>query len=229
MNIDPSLYDKYGKDKVDAAVAYLTYKNVEPLPKAEIPGVPTLYVFRHGQTTDNADMVFSGWRDVDLTEAGVEQANVLAEKLKEKEIHLLIASDLIRAVKTMAIAMSKNEYAKNLEINKDARIKERNYGELQGKSKLQLQLENPSLAHDYRRSYSVTPPGGESLANVVHRVKPFIEEISEQMKEHNINVAVSCHGNSIRAIRQYFEGLSNDETAVIETPLGQDYAAYPIK
>jgi len=229
MIIDPALYQKYSKEKVDAAVAFLNYRQVTALPKEEIEGVPTLYVFRHGETTDNHEMLFSGWRDVDLTENGVKQAEVLADKIKNKKFHMLVTSDQRRAIRTMVIAVSKNEYAKNLEIVKDPRIKERSYGDLQGKSKLLLLLENPQLAHDYRRSYSVVPPNGESLEMVVKRVTPFIEELLPKMKEFNINVAVSCHGNSIRAIRQYLEHLSNEETAEIETPLGQDYAAYAIK
>ena len=228
MSVDPALYQKYPKEKIDEAIAFLTYKKVTPMPKTELPGVPTLYVFRHGETTDNAAMIFSGWRDVDLTEKGIEQVMLLTDKLANKKIDMLIASDQIRSVHTMEIAISKNEHAKGLEIIRDARIKERRYGDLQGTSKLQIQLENPELALKYRRSYDTVPPNGESLAMVVKRVTSFIEEIVPKMKEFNINVAVSCHGNSIRGFRQYFEHLSNDETATIENPLGQDYLAYAI-
>lgn len=230
MNIDPALYEKYGKEKVDEIVKFLSYKKEpQPLPKDENPNYPVLYVFRHGQTTDNADFLFSGWRDVDLTDEGIKQAEILAEKLKDKKIHMLVASDQIRAIKTMQIAISKNEYAKDLEIHKEPRIKERSYGDLQGKSKLEMKLSNPELATKYRRSYSDVPPSGESIEMVAKRVNEFLDEIIPLMKENNINVALSCHGNSIRGIRQRFEDLTNEETAHIETPLGQDYAAYSIK
>lgn len=227
--IDPAIYQKYPREKVDEAIAFLTYKHTAELPKEEFSGIPTLYVFRHGETTDNAAMLFSGWRDVDLTETGAEQALILAEKLKNKKIDMLVTSDMQRAIHTMEIAISKNENAKKLDLIKDSRIKERRYGDLQGTSKLLLQLENPNLSHNYRRSYDTVPPSGESLEMVVKRVQQFIDEIIPKMKEFNINVAVSCHGNSMRGFRQYFEHLSNEETATIESPLGQDYAAYAIK
>lgn len=222
-------YAKYPKPQVDEAVAYLSYHDAKPLPKDENPAYPILYVFRHGQTEDNANFIFSGWRDSVLTGRGVEQAKILAEKLKDKKLHMLVASDQIRAIKTMEIAVSLNDFAKKLEIHKEPRIKERCYGELQGQSKLELQLTNPQLLLEYRRSYDKNPPNGESIADVVKRVKSFIDEIVPLMRLYHMNVAVSCHGNSIRGFRQVFEGLSNKETALVESPLAQDYAAYSIK
>jgi len=224
-----SMYKKYGKEKVDQAISYLSYKDTNPLPKDENKAFPILYVFRHGQTEDNANFIFSGWRDSDLTQKGIEQALELAPKLENKKINMLFASDQIRSIRTMQLAVSKNGQAKNLEILRDPRIKERCYGDLQGTSKLTVQLENPSLLLEYRRSYTKAPPNGESLEMVVKRVYEFISDLLPKMKEFKVNVAVSCHGNSIRGFRKYFENLSNQETAEIETPLGQDFAAYPIK
>lgn len=222
-------YATYGKQQVDDAIAYLSYKKASELPKDENPNFPILYVFRHGQTVDNANFVFSGWRDSDLTEKGMQQAQTLAEKMKTKKVSMLVASDQIRAIKTMQIAMALNSEAANLEIIKDPRLKERCYGDLQGESKLEMQLKNPDLLHEYRRSYKMVPPSGESLEMVVARVNEFISEILPKMKEFKINVAVSCHGNSIRGFRKFFEGLTDEETASVETPLAQDYAAYSIK
>jgi len=222
------LYQKYGKDKVDQAIKYLSYKDVRILPKNEIYGYPILYVFRHGQTEDNSNFIFSGWRDSDLTEKGKQQALELAPKLKDKKISMLFCSDQIRSIKTMQLAMSQNQYSTKVEIIKDPRIKERSYGSLQGKSKLIMQLENPELLLEYRRSYTKIPPEGESLEMVVDRVYQFIEDLIPKMKQFRINVAVSCHGNSIRGFRKYFEHLTDEQTSEIETPLGQDYAAYSI-
>jgi 2,3-bisphosphoglycerate-dependent phosphoglycerate mutase len=224
-----ALYQNYTKKQVDEAVAYLSYHDVKPLPKDENPSYPILYVFRHGQTTDNADFLFSGWRDPELTELGVHQATILAEKLKAKKLHMLVASDQRRAIKTMELAVALNAAAKALEIHTDARLKERSYGDLQGTSKLEMQLTNPAHLAEERRSYDFIPPNGESTAMVVQRVKRFIEEIVPLMQMYHMNVAVSCHGNSIRGFRQVFEGLTNDQTALVESPLGQDYAAYSIK
>lgn len=222
-------YAKYPKQQVDEAVAYLSYHNAKPLPKDENPAYPILYVFRHGQTEDNANFIFSGWRDSDLTEKGVEQAKTLAEKLNNKKLHMLVASDQIRAIKTMELAVALNDFANKLEIHKEPRIKERCYGDLQGQSKLDMQLTNPKLLLSYRRSYDIKPPKGENIAEVVVRVKSFIDEIVPLMKQYHMNVAISCHGNSIRGFRQVFESLSVEETALVESPLAQDYAAYSIK
>lgn len=224
-----AFYQKYPKEKVDEAVAYLSYHDAKPMPKDENPAYPILYVFRHGQTTDNAEFLFSGWRDPDLTDLGVKQALALAEKLKDKKIQMLISSDQKRSVRTMKLAVSLNSTLKGMEIHQDARIKERCYGDLQGTSKLEMQLKDPTHLAEERRSYDFVPPNGESTAMVVKRVKSFIDEIVPLMKMYKMNVAVSCHGNSIRGFRHVFEGLTNEQTALIESPLGQDYAAYSIK
>jgi 2,3-bisphosphoglycerate-dependent phosphoglycerate mutase len=222
-------YDQYGKEKVDQAIAYLSYKDVRSLPKKEIYGYPVLYVFRHGQTEDNANFLFSGWRDSDLTELGTHQALELAPKLKDKSISMLFTSDQIRSIKTMRLAVTQNQLASTLGIIKDPRIKERSYGDLQGQSKLVMQLENPKQLMEYRRSYTKIPPNGESLEMVVVRVYDFIEELILKMKQFKVNVAISAHGNSIRGFRKYFEHQTDAQAAEIETPLGQDYAAYPIQ
>lgn len=222
-------YDKYGRDKVEEALKYLSYKNPSDLPKTESDTEPTMYIFRHGQTEDNANMIFSGWRDSPITEKGKEQALELANKLKDKRINMLISSPQIRAVDTMKIGISLNEKAKDLEIHTDERIKERSYGDYQGKSKLEIQLEDPEGLVMIRRSFTGVPANGESIEMVCKRVADFCDEIIPLMKEHNLNVAISCHGNSIRGFRRYFEGLSDEETATIETPLAQDYAAYIIQ
>jgi len=214
---------------VEEAKKTLSYKKVDPLPKNESNSFPVLYVFRHGQSQDNADFIFSGWRESKITETGIKQAEVLAEKLKDKKIDFLISSPQIRAIETMKIAISKNEKAKNLEIHLDERIKERCYGDLQGTSKLELYLKNPELLNEYRRSYTKKAKNGESLEDVVKRVDLFCKDLVKQMKNSKMNVAVSCHGNSMRGFRKYFEGLSIEQTCDIETPLGQDYASYIVQ
>ncbi len=216
-------------DKAKEAKDLLNYKEVSELPKEESDELPTLYIFRHGQTEDNANYIFSGWRDSPITETGKQQAEVLAEKLKDKKLDVLISSPQIRAVDTMKIAVSKNPTAKDLPIETDERIKERSYGDYQGKSKMEIQMEDPEKLQKIRRGYSEVPPNGESIGMVCKRVASFCEDIVKRMKEENINVAVSCHGNSMRGFREYFEHLAPEEVEKLETPLGQDYAAYVIR
>lgn len=223
------LYEKFGQEKVDEMIKYLSYKKgAEPMNKTERNGAPILYVFRHGQTTDNADVVFSGWRDVDLTDKGVEQAEILAEKLKDIKVDRLFASDQLRAIRTMEIAMSKNPQARNLKIEQDKRIKERSYGDWQGRSKLEMLLENPE-SKEQRRNFDFVPPNGESIEMVRDRVNEFLDELLPKMREKKISVAIACHSNSIRAFRQRFEHLSDEEMSHIETALAQDYGAYYIE
>ena len=130
---------------VEEAKRLLSYKKVGVLPKNESENSLVLYVFRHGQSEDNANFIFSGWRESKLTEIGIKQVEVLAEKLKSKKIDFLISSPQVRAIETMKIVISKNKLAQRLEIHLDDRIKERSYGELQGTSKLELFLKNPEL------------------------------------------------------------------------------------
>lgn len=223
-----NFYNKYGQDIVNKAIEKLNYKEVTTMPKNENPDFPILYVFRHGQSEDNAKMIFSGWRDANLTQLGIKQALDLAEILKDKKIDYLISSDQIRAIDTLKYAISLNLQAKNLEIHTDKRIRERSYGELQGTSKLDLFLQNEELCNEYRRSYTKRAANGESLEDVVLRVEDFINDLIPMMKESQINVAISCHGNSIRGFRKYFEKLNPDEVSKIETPLGSDYISYNI-
>lgn len=227
--VDPELIEKYSKEKVEEAIKYLSYKSAPVMPKDESDEFPTMYIFRHGESEDNYKYVFSGWRDAGLTQKGREQALELAQKMKDKKIQMLISSPQVRAVETMKLGMSLNEYAKGLNILMDDRIKERSYGDLQGKSKLEAELEDPKGLLAIRRTFKGQPPNGESIEMVCKRVKEFCDEILPLMKKENINVAVSCHGNSIRGFRKYFENISDEETATVETPLAQDYAAYSIR
>lgn len=200
-------------------------QNTQELPKEESIHHPEIYVFRHGQTHDNINRVFSGWRNSQLTDQGREQARILQEKLVDKHIDLCIVSPQDRSRETAKIALSQHP-AIIFEI--DERIMERNYGTLHGKSKEKAMRDEPELTIKYRRGYDFPPPQGESLKMVEERVFPFCEELIDRVKRNNLNVAISCHGNSMRAIRKYFENLTLIEELTVENPLGTDYAAYVI-
>jgi len=222
-------YQKYGKDKVDNAIEKLNYKEVSSMPKNEDSNYPIIYIFRHGQSEDNENMIFSGWRDAKLTNKGIEQALNLAQKLKDKKIDLLYSSTQTRAIDTLKLAISLNENAKNLDIHTDSRLRERSYGVLEGTSKLELFLQDEFLCNEYRRSYTKRAENGENLEDVINRVREFIYEITPKIIQGKLNIAISCHGNSIRGFRAYFENLSPEEVSKIETPLGSDYLAYNVK
>ena len=218
-----------GNNKIKEAKDLLNYKKVDEMPKEESDEFSTIYIFRHGQTKDNANFIFSGARESKLTKEGKKQAEVLAEKLKNIKFDRLISSPQVRAVETMKIVVSKNKFSKDLPIEIDNRLRERSYGDLTGKSKMDIQLKDPEKLMKIRRSYDYIPPNGESIEMVCKRVADFCDELVSELKGKNIKVAISCHGNSIRGFRKYFENLDNETTAKLETPLGQDYAAYVIK
>lgn len=197
-----------------------------PLPKEESDTAPALYLFRHGETADNKNRVFSGRRDTPLTINGIKQAQILAEKLKAKKIDVAIYSDLSRAKNTLEEVLKSHPEAK-IESSKD--ILERDYGKLAGTSKWELNERDPELCLKYRRSWDFPPPGGESLKMVwENRVRGFCENLEKRMRKENINVAVSCTNNTMRLIRMYFEDLSIEQMLELENPLAQDYAAYVI-
>jgi 2,3-bisphosphoglycerate-dependent phosphoglycerate mutase len=172
-----------------------------------------IYVVRHGESMDNINHVFSGWRDSKLAPKGKQTANLLAKRLKGKRIDLAFSSDQSRALDTAKTIL---KFHKGVPIIIDARLRERNYGALNGKSKDEFEKKNPKLYAIYHRSYNKAPPKGESLKMVVNRVTPFVHDLLSILKEFNCNVLISAHGNSIRGIRKYFEKLSEHKTRTIE-------------
>ena len=175
--------------------------------------MPMLYVVRHAQSLDNVNHIFSGWRDSPLAPEGVAMAKTLAQRLKNKKIDLAFSSDQVRALKT---AQEILKFHKGVPIIVDARLRERNYGTLTGKSKIAFQLNNPKKYAMYHRSYVIAPPDGESFRMVNVRVEPFIKDLLTIMRHWGVNVLISAHGNSIRPFRKHFERLSIRQARTLE-------------
>ena len=151
---------------------------------------------------------------------------MLAKKLKNKRIDVIIESRLVRSKETTKIIL---KYHPKARVERDDRIIERNYGDLMGHSKTKMMKKNPELAAKYRRGYDFPPPHGESIRMVKKRVFPFCRDLVKRMKKEKINVAVSAHGNSMRVMRKFFERMDIIEMLTHENPLGEDYASYVIK
>lgn len=171
-----------------------------------------IFVFRHGQTTDNRDKIFSGWRDSDLTEDGVKESEKIRDLLKGESPTKGYSSDQIRSVHTLQIAL---EPHKNVEVFEDPRLRERDYGDLTGKSKVEEAKKDFAQFKIWHRSFDVPPPNGESVEMVSKRVFPFIEELKQNLKPDDV-IFISASANSIRAIRKYFENLTNEQTVGYE-------------
>ena len=178
-----------------------------------------LFVFRHAETTDNARNIFSGWRDPELTSKGFLQAEEVAQQLSQQTIDYAFTSHLKRARKTLEIVLGKHP---SVPVFVDDRLIERCYGELQGKSKRKLSAEKPEWFAQVHRGYDFPPPDGESLKMVENRTLPFVVQLEQWLQRNPGNVAISCHGNSLRPIRRIFEHLSLKEMLRIENP--QDHA-----
>ena len=174
-----------------------------------------LFVFRHAQSTDNARNFFSGWSDPDLTENGLLQAQQTAEQLKDEWIDYAFTSYLKRARKTLEIVL---RYHPGVPMFIDDRLIERCYGLLQGTNKLQLVKEKPVWTKKVHRDYETVPPEGESIRMVTYRTISFFEELKAWLRIHPGNVAISCHGNSMRPIRRMYEHLSIQQMLQIENP-----------
>jgi 2,3-bisphosphoglycerate-dependent phosphoglycerate mutase len=174
-----------------------------------------LFVFRHAETTDNSRGIFSGWRDPELTLKGLSQAQEIAQQLKRYKINYAFSSHLKRARKTLEIVLEKHSA---IPVFTDDRLIERCYGLLQGKSKRRIANERPEWFAKIHRGYDFPPPEGESLRMVENRTLPFLVQLEEWLRRNPGNIAISCHGNSLRPIRRVFEHLSLRQMLQIENP-----------
>lgn len=174
-----------------------------------------LFVFRHAETTDNSRGLFSGWRDPELTLKGLSQAQEIAEQLGLDKIDYAFTSHLKRARKTLEIVL---ETHADVPVFTDDRLIERCYGLLQGKSKRKVAKERPEWFAQVHRGYDFPPPEGESLKMVESRTLPFLVQLKEWLRQNSGNVAISCHGNSLRPIRRVFEHLSLKQMLQLENP-----------
>lgn len=158
-----------------------------------------LYAARHGETVWNERELVSGLTDVELTEKGLKQAEILAEKMRDKKIDVIIASPLQRA----RITAEKTARIFGLEVITDERLIEQNYGIYEGVSRFDEGfLRNKSY-------FAYNFPGGESMMKTAQRVYNFLDEIKE--KYSGKNVLVVCHNGVIRVLNTYFNDLTNQE------------------
>ena len=188
---------------------------------------PTIYLFRHAQTFFNRKKYFTGWKDSRLTPFGMEQAKLIAKKLKGKKIDVAITTSLSRSKDTMTSVLRYHPECKAKFV--DDRMIERCYGKLQGTSHKEFErTHNATELLKIRRGYDYPPPGGESIKMVEKRVLAFLRDLIAYMKKNKVNVAISAHGNSMRPFRRYFEKLSIAEMMKLENPW-DDYFEYRIK
>jgi len=181
-----------------------------------------LVLTRHGQSEWNLKNLFTGWKDVDLTEVGIAEAKAAGRKLKAQGITFDVGytSDLKRAQRTMTLMLEEMGQP-NLPVVKNLALNERDYGDLSGLNKDDARERwGAEKVHVWRRSYDVPPPGGESLRDTAARVLPYyIQEILPRVLRGQ-RVLVTAHGNSLRALVMVLDRLSPKEIIARELATG---------
>jgi 2,3-bisphosphoglycerate-dependent phosphoglycerate mutase len=179
-----------------------------------------LVLVRHGESEWNKLNLFTGWRDVDLSEKGINEARAAGKRLKAKGLTFGIAftSVLKRAQRTLDLMLDELGQ-KAMPIERDQALNERDYGDLSGLNKDDARKKwGEEQVHVWRRSYAVSPPGGESLRDTGARVWPYYLHRIQPHVLRGEGVLISAHGNSLRAMIMALEGLSGDE--IVKRELG---------
>jgi len=203
-----------------------------------------LVLLRHGESDWNAKNLFTGWVDVPLSEKGMAEAKRGGELMKEKGIKpdVVHTSLLRRAINTANLSLDAADRLW-IPVKRSWRLNERHYGALQGMDKkVARETFGDEQFKTYRRSYDVPPPDielgsewsqdadpryvgepiprAEALKQVLERALPYWEsDIVPDLKAGK-TVLVAAHGNSLRAIVKYLDGLSEEEISELNLPTG---------
>ena len=169
-----------------------------------------LVLVRHGQSEWNLQNLFTGWRDVELTEKGIAEARSAGRKLKALGVRFDIAftSNLKRAQNTLKLILEEMDQS-SLQVIKNVALNERDYGDLSGLNKDDARKKwGEEQVHIWRRSYDVAPPGGESLKDTLARTLPYYNTEILPRVLRGERVLVAAHGNSLRALVMVLDRLS---------------------
>jgi 2,3-bisphosphoglycerate-dependent phosphoglycerate mutase len=206
-----------------------------------------LVLIRHGESTWNLENRFTGWTDVDLTETGIEQAKQAGRLLKAEgyDFDVAYTSVLKRATRTLWHTLDEMDRTW-LPVQHSWRLNERHYGGLQGLNKADMAKQyGDAQVLVWRRSYDTPPPAlepqdprsersdvryaqldpsqvplTECLKDTVARVLPFWNESIAPAILSGKRVVVAAHGNSIRALIKYLDGISDDAIVGVNVPNG---------
>ncbi len=206
-----------------------------------------LVLVRHGESTWNAENLFTGWTDVPLTPGGEAEARQAGRLLREDGLLPDVAhtSVLTRAIETLNLMLAELD-RRWVPVRKSWRLNERHYGALQGLDKKKTAAEHgPEQVHMWRRSYDVPPPplddnderhpghdpryselppdllpATECLADVVDRMLPYWYDDMVPDLESGRTVLVAAHGNSLRALVKHLEAISDTDIPSVNIPTG---------
>ena len=206
-----------------------------------------LVMIRHGESEWNKANLFTGWTDVELSENGWNEAHQGGRLLKEEGLSFDICytSYLKRAIHTASAVLGELD-EEWIPIVKDWRLNERHYGALQGLNKAETAVKyGAEQVRIWRRSFDIQPPAldpadernpalqkmyrnveksllplTESLKDTIARVVPYYENVIKKDMEAGRNVLIAAHGNSLRALVKYIDGISDDDIIGINIPTG---------
>ena len=184
-----------------------------------------LVLVRHGQSEWNEKNLFTGWRDPDLTQQGVDEARAAGRALKAAgaQFDLGYTSGLQRAQKTCALLLEEQGQTE-LPVTRHEALNERDYGDLSGLNKDDAREKwGADQVHIWRRSFDIPPPGGESLKNTAERVLPYFDAEIMPLLKAGKNILVAAHGNSLRALVMRLDGLSQEEIIDVNIGTGEPY------
>jgi 2,3-bisphosphoglycerate-dependent phosphoglycerate mutase len=207
----------------------------------------TLVLLRHGESTWNKENRFTGWTDVDLTEKGREEAKVAGQLLKAGGFgfDFVHTSVLKRAIRTSIIALDELD-ALWLPVERSWRLNERHYGALQGLNKAETAAKHgEEQVKIWRRAYAIAPPPltpddprhaardpryqdvppsqlplTESLKDTVDRFLPYWHESIAPRIKAGKRLLIVAHGNSLRALVKYLDGISDEAIVELNIPTG---------
>lgn len=185
-----------------------------------------LTIIRHGQSEWNKLNLFTGFKDVDLSDEGVIEAK---QCLTNEKYDIAFTSNLKRAYKTCEII--KEETKQNFNIIYDEALNERDYGDLTGNNKKQIAKKfGEEQVQLWRRSVEVRPPNGENLLDVISRVKKYYNQKILPELNTNKKVLIVAHGNSIRALLVIMGIFKLEDIPKFEIPTGKPiHILYPMK
>ena len=207
--------------------------------------MPTLVLLRHGQSQWNLENRFTGWWDVDLSEAGITEARAAGALLRDRGIDFdcCFTSVLTRAIRTLHLVLHEMDRLW-LPVAKHWRLNERHYGGLTGLNKQEMiEKVGAEQVKVWRRSFDIPPPPlpddspydvssdrrysgvdvprTESLKDTIARVLPYYDSEIAPALTAGKRVLVAAHGNSLRGIEKHLSKIGDDEIVSLEIPTGQ--------
>jgi 2,3-bisphosphoglycerate-dependent phosphoglycerate mutase len=206
-----------------------------------------LVLLRHGESIWNKEDKFTGWTDIDLSDRGIAEAKEAGKTLREEGyvFDAAFTSVLKRAIRTLWLVMDEMDLMW-IPVHRSWRLNERHYGALQGLNKVEMSAKvGEEQVHIWRRSYDIRPPSlertdarypgkdpkyrglsenelplAESLKDTIARFMPYWHDTLAPELRSGKHVIVSAHGNSLRALVKYLDGITDSDVVNVNIPTG---------